>query len=475
MGAEIDEPKLKAFAGALNAVDFSVQFLVRQHPPRLDGLRSALDEAQPDDLPEQGVEAARSLRDLLARLENRDGILDRRFCTVCVQERADELRSLLARTGMSVHPLDDRRIRMFFLSAVLGGAPTEFDEEASVSVEIGRRDIRLDGRPARSLHLGRWPRSLSPGFLQALMVTGIAIDLAVHLSPIPAEQAARTLEWQKVRFESARSLSMQHGRSLSPEAEITLKDVMRLRNEVQRGRGRLFNASLSVTLHAHDLDSLKEMTQRVRAHFGIEPRQDRPPHLPSAGGAPVHTPYRAERHRVVENPRHLVAGEALSVLAARPRHAQGRPVRIDMRSGSPVVYDPFDREFLNANTAVLARSGSGKSFSTKLAVLRGVTRGVTAYVIDPEGEYADMAQASGGRVLSPGVPGQGMNPFVIQTDDPEELLQRIGSLRRLVEVMIGERMSAASRASLDHALAGYYAEQRGRTGFRDFHEYLKGS
>ena len=39
--------------------------------------------------------------------------------------------------------------------------------------------------------------------------------------------------------------------------------------------------------------------------------------------------------------------------------------------------------------------------------------------------------------------------------------------------MIGERMSAARRASLDHALAGYYAEQRERTGFRDFHEYLK--
>ena len=35
MGLEIDEPKLGAFAGALNALDFQVQLLVRQHPPRL--------------------------------------------------------------------------------------------------------------------------------------------------------------------------------------------------------------------------------------------------------------------------------------------------------------------------------------------------------------------------------------------------------------------------------------------------------
>ena len=37
MGLEIDEPKLGAFAGALNALDFPLQLLVRQHPPGLEG------------------------------------------------------------------------------------------------------------------------------------------------------------------------------------------------------------------------------------------------------------------------------------------------------------------------------------------------------------------------------------------------------------------------------------------------------
>ena len=147
---------------------------------------------------------------------------------------------------------------------------------------------------------------------------------------------------------------------------------------------------------------------------------------------------------------------------------------IDMRACAPVVYDPWDGTHLNANTAVLARSGSGKSFATKLGMLRGLCRGVTAYVIDPEGEYADMARAAGGRVLSPGVPGQGMNPFVIERGDSEELLQRIGSLRRLIEVMVGESLGAERRAALDHALAGYYDQPRERTGFRDFYAYLQG-
>ena len=66
-----------------------------------------------------------------------------------------------------------------------------------------------------------------------------------------------------------------------------------------------------------------------------------------------------------------------------------------------------------------------------------------------------------------------MNPFVIDKGDSEELLQRIGSLRRLIEVMVGERLSADRRASLDHALAGYYSQPRKRTGFRDFYKYLQ--
>ena len=446
MGLEIDEPKLGAFAGALNACDFPFQLLIRQHPPRLGQLREKLQESQPDNLPPQTRAASESLRRLLGDLEERDGILDRRFYAVCEFARIDELRGLLARAGLSVHPLRGRQLRMFLVSAALGGSPTEFDEDAQVEVELNRRDMRIGGNLVRSLHLGKWPRSLAPGFLQGLMAAGAPMDLSVHLGPIPAEQAARTLEWQKVRFESAQSLSLKRGRTMSPEAEIALEDVTRLRDEVQRGRERLFHSSLSVTLHAKDEASLKEMTQRAKGHFAatlgkldnmaFRQREGLLATLPLALNA-------------VAEWRSLDTSSIARLFPFSPPDLDTRSgtlYGIDMRACAPVVYDPWDGTHLNANTAVLARSGSGKSFSTKLGVLRGVCRGVTAYVIDPEGEYADMARAAGGRVLSPGVPGEGMNPFVIDKGDSEEMLQRIGSLRRLIEVMVGERLSADRRA-----------------------------
>ena len=469
MGLEIDEPKLGAFAGALNACDFPVQLLIRQHPPRLGGLREELTEAQPQDLPPQTRAAAESLRRLLTDLEARDGILDRRFYAVCEFGRFDELRGLLARAGLSVHPFSGRRLRMLMLASALGGTPAEMDEETPVEVEMRRREVRVGDRLVRSLHLGKWPRSLAPGFLQSLMAAGAPMDLSIHLGSIPAEQAARTLEWQKVRFESAQSLSFKRGRTMSPEAEIALEDVTRLRDEVQRGRERLFHASLSITLHAKDEASLKEMTQRAKAHFAATLGKLDPLAFRQREGILSTLPLALN---AVAEWRTLDTSSIARLFPFSPPDLdtrRGTLYGIDMRACAPVVYDPWDGTHLNANTAVLARSGSGKSFATKLGMLRGLTRGVTAYVIDPEGEYADMARAAGGRVLSPGIPGQGMNPFVIERGDSEELLQRIGSLRRLIEVMVGESLGAERRASLDHALAGYYAQPRERTGFRDFY------
>ena len=169
MGLELDEPKLGAFAGALNALDFPAQLLIRQHAPRLEQpARTTLREAQPKDLPPQTRAAAESLGRLLTDLEARDGILDRRFYAVCEFGRIDDLRGLLARAGLSVHPLKGRQLRMFLAAAALGGSPTEFDEESPTEVEIGRRDVRIGGQPRHAPSTwasgpGHWPPASSRG------------------------------------------------------------------------------------------------------------------------------------------------------------------------------------------------------------------------------------------------------------------------------------------------------------------------
>ena len=180
MGLELDEPKLGAFAGALNACDFPVQLLIRQHPPRLG---RAAGEARGGPAAATFPLRPRPRRSPFAgcspSLEARDGILDRRFYAITEFARSDELRGLLARAGLSVHPLSGRRLRMLMLASALGDTPAEMDEETPVEVEMGRREVRVGDRLVRSLHLGKWPRSLAPGFLQSAHGGGSA-DGPVH-------------------------------------------------------------------------------------------------------------------------------------------------------------------------------------------------------------------------------------------------------------------------------------------------------
>ena len=102
---------------------------------------------------------------------------------------------------------------------------------------------------------------------------------------------------------------------------------MRLRDDVQRGRERLFNASLSITLHAPDSKALKEMTQRVRAHFASSLGKIDRLTFRQREGLLSTLPIGLNAVASWRTPRHLVSGEALPVLASRPRHAQGHPVR----------------------------------------------------------------------------------------------------------------------------------------------------
>ena len=231
MGLELDEPKLGAFAGSLNALDFPVQLLVRQHPPVLQGLRAKLDEAQPEDLPQQTKDAADSLGRLLTTLETREGILDRRFYAVCEHDRMDELRGLLARGGL---------------------ASFRWRENPAVVLAV-RRAGRVSDRAGRKP--GNGSRGQPPRHPRRQAPDPFAAPGQVAPQPHPrfparsdgrrrahgpvgppgrhsAEQAARTLEWQKVRFESAQSLSFKRGRSMSPEAEIALGG-----REPSQGRG----------------------------------------------------------------------------------------------------------------------------------------------------------------------------------------------------------------------------------------------
>ena len=72
-------------------------------------------------------------------------------------------------------------------------------------------------------------------------------------------------------------------------------------------------------------------------------------------------------------------------------------------NNSLVFIDRYNQEkYKNANMCIFGTSGSGKSFYTKLMILRYRLLGIEQYVIDPEREYENLAKNLNGTILKIG-------------------------------------------------------------------------
>ena len=162
----------------------------------------------------------------------------------------------------------------------------------------------------------------------------------------------------------------------------------------------------------------------------------------------------------------------------------GTLLGMDLRSRTPIIHNPFNPKAMNGHMVVMARSGAGKSFFTKLRVVRESQMGIPTYLIDPEGEYGVITRALGGVVFVPGSPGHGLNPFMIAyTGDEADLTNRISSLCSLVGVMLEGEVNTHRKAIIDRCLSGFYASELrnlegnggvlARGGIRDFYHYME--
>lgn len=104
-------------------------------------------------------------------------------------------------------------------------------------------------------------------------------------------------------------------------------------------------------------------------------------------------------------------------------------------SGGVILFNQFlyqikkEHNRNNANVIILGTSGSGKSTAAKLLLRTHIRNDIQLVIIDPEGEFEDMAKLYGGDFIDLGKGGEfGMvNPLeVIMDADEEEIKQGLG-------------------------------------------------
>ncbi|MDQ3014445.1 MAG: DUF87 domain-containing protein, partial [bacterium] len=133
---------------------------------------------------------------------------------------------------------------------------------------------------------------------------------------------------------------------------------------------------------------------------------------------------------------------------------------INRHNSSLVLFDRFSLE--NYNSITFAKSGSGKSYTTKLEILRTLMFDTEVIVIDPEREYEYLAEATGGRYFNISLNSEHhINPFDLppigEDESPASVLRsNIINLVGLFRIMLGG-LSPEEDAIIDRAITETYA------------------
>ncbi len=339
------------------------------------------------------------------------------------------------------------------------------DLVAPAAVEIARDHVRLEYQYARVLAVTGYPRSVGPGWLAPLIEFEHPIELSIHIHPLETASVVKLLSHKLVQLQSSRLVDLRGGRLADPEREVAFEDAERLRDALQRGEERVFSVSVYLLLRAASPRALDDLTRRVESTLDGMLAHSRVAILEQERGFQACLPHARDDLLVYRNLDTSSLVTMFPFSSSTLSMERGVLYGVATRSQTPVIVDPFDSTLENANLAVFAVAGAGKSFFVKLMAMRNLLAGVDFLIVDPENEYRAVCDAVGGQyVRLASSSAHRLNPFDLPPSDPDEgvdtLAEHVAALLGLLSIMLAERdgnLDKLERAVLDDALYQTYA------------------
>lgn len=330
---------------------------------------------------------------------------------------------------------------------------------APSALRVNASSLEMPDGCCASFAITGYPREVGAGWLEPLLTYPGRLDVSLHVEPIPPTVAAQRLRRQLARLESSARANAEAGRLADFGAEAAADDAADLASSLARGDGRLFRVGLYLTVHAWDAAELDAEIQQVRALAASLLLDAQPTTFRAMQGwvstLPLGTDAIRQRRTFDTN-----ALAASFPFASPDLHAPAGSNEVlygvNVASSGVVMWDRFAQD--NHNSVVLARSGAGKSYFTKLEALRLLYYGVEVSVIDPEDEYRQLAEVTGGTHIALGAQGVTFNPLDLPNDQAGDvLIRRALFTHTLVAAMLGEPLTSAARPVLDRAVLAAYA------------------
>jgi conjugal transfer ATP-binding protein TraC len=356
--------------------------------------------------------------------------------------------------------------------AFLKGVSTLRDLIAPSSIEIHASYFRLGTKYGRTLYIYGYPRSIYTGWLSPLINIDEVLDVSMYIYPVESQVVLNNLRKKVTQLEASASINTEKGRVRDPALEAAINDAEELRDQIQVGAERFFRFGLYVTLWADSMDELNFVQQKIETIFGQQMVFSKVASSQQEQGLNSSIPQMSDQLQIRRNMNTGAISTSFPFTSADLTDNQGILYGINMHNNGLVIFDRFKLE--NANMAVFAKSGAGKSFTVKLEALRSMMTGTEVIIIDPENEYQKLADAVGGAYIRLSLNSQTrINPFdlprVIDSDEADDALRaNLVTLHGLFRLMLGGTQVSATgqqvtaltpveEADLDQALIDTYA------------------
>lgn len=324
-------------------------------------------------------------------------------------------------------------------------------------VDVDFDHLKINEMYYRSLFVVGYPRFVSPDWLHPLISFDHSLYISMFIYPEKSKVILEDLKRKIAEMEATIQTDIKRGKVVDPSVQVSLDDALSLQAELAKGAERFFQFALYVTIPAGTLEELRQTTKEVESSLGSLLVVSKHASLQMEEGFKSTLPMGIDRLNVLRNMDTTSLATTFPFTTASLTANRGVLYGINEHDGSLVIFDRFSLE--NANSLVLAKSGSGKSFLVKLESVRYLMFGTEVFIIDPEGEYKELAYSFGGEFVefSFNAPVK-INPFDLSqvvTEGENELGLKILSLHSLMNIVMGN-LTPEEDAVLDKALVATY-------------------
>ncbi len=334
------------------------------------------------------------------------------------------------------------------------------DTIAPTALNIGSREIELGEKFVRTFYTVSYPRFLSDSWFSPVIDLDKVFDASIFIHPVDTESALRDFQKKVAEVQSQINERESKGLVRDPMLDTAYQDLEELRDSLQQAQEKLFNVGLYLALYGDTKEEIAKTEGDIRGILDAKLVYTKPALFQQEQGFRSCLPLGTDELLVNSKLNSSPLSSIFPFVSFDLTSDRGILYGINRHNSSLILFDRFSLE--NYNSVVFAKSGSGKSYATKLEILRSLMFDTDVIVIDPEREYEQLADATGGRSFNISLSSEShINPFdlppVREGEDPKDILRsNIISLVGLFRIMLGG-LSPEEDAIVDHAISETYA------------------